>query len=171
MGYITEMMEYCNNHFLCTVETPQLTFKDTASVYTIEGVLGEEYLVGQYIYIYGSKLNDQAYKIKAVATNKLTVEESVLNETSDDVVIFGCAVPKSFITLESDISNWDSKNGGLEGITAERIDDYSISFGGTSGGGSGVDGWQGAFSSRLNNYRRIYDDIESYLNGAYYGYR
>lgn len=168
---ISEMMDYCNNHFLCTSESPELTFKDTSGTYTIEGTLLETYLVGQFIYISKSILNDGAYKITIVETDKLTVTEEVFDEVSNDAFLFGCAVPKAFIALDVKIIAWELTNGGLEGISSEKIDDYSISFGKTSSGGSGVDGWQGAFSSRLNKWRAPYDDIESVFNGYYYGYR
>ena len=163
---VTEMMEYCNNHFLISVENIEITFVDTTGVYTIEGDFAETYLAGQYIYISGSILNDGAYKISIVATGVLTVVELVLAEVSGDTDLFGCKVPKAFITLSSEIDTWNTDNAAKAGTAAEKIDDYQINFFATVSSGGG---WIKAFESRLIQYKAAFDDVEKYLSRFRYG--
>lgn len=162
---ITDMMNYCNNHFLRSVESPELTFIDTSGTYTIEGELEDTYIVGQFVYISRTILNDGAYKITIVETNKLTVLEEVSNEVSSEASIFGCAVPRSFISLSSVIDAWIVLNESKAGISSEKIDDYSLAFNGKVSGGGG---WQSAHAGQLAQYRAVFDDLERYF---YYGNR
>jgi len=162
---ITELMDYCRNHFIRTSETLDLIFAVDESTYTISGAFTDHYTVGQYVYIYGTVLNDGAYKITAVADEILTVNSIVTAEdTSDNDVtphIFGCAVPRSFIALDTEITTWVAANQKV-GVASEKIDDYSI----TQSAGA-QQGWAGAFAARLNQYRKIFDDIERCIR---YGY-
>ncbi len=156
---ITQVMDFCQNHFLKSAEDLKLTFAAVDSVYTISGEFNETYLVGQYVYIKGSILNDGAYKITAVSENQLTVENEVLAEVADSAYIFGCAVPRSFISLVDDITTWVASNGNQEGVASEGIDDYSVAYSPEAQ----KSGWQGAFQGRLAEFRAIFNDIDRYL--------
>lgn len=158
---ITEMMDYCKKHFIYSYEKISLEFKDTASVYTIEGAFTETYLAGQYIYITNSVLNNGAYLISAATSTKLTVVESVMAETATTYIL-GLMIPKSFRSLLTEISLWVTNQGGKDGIASESIDDYSVSFSALVQ----TSGWQGAFRGKLARYKSCYNDLYPYTGEA-----
>lgn len=164
---VTKLMDYCNNHFLVSAESPEMTFNDTSSVYTIEGDFNDTYLVGQYVYICGSILNDGAYKITEIATGVLTVSTQLYTESTTDtsrtVYIYGCAVPRGFVELASDIDTWNTNNKNDIGLVSEKIDDYSKQKQQGSNGKGFT--WKDAFSTELEDYKALYDDIGRYYHG------
>lgn len=109
--------------------------------------------VGQYFRIIGSVFND--------GVHIYPYDESLVDE---DFVgsIWAMAVPPSVIALAGEIEAWQNKYGGVDSVLMSPF--QSESFGGysysKSGGGSG-DGtssagtWQGAFSARLNRWRKL----------------
>lgn len=155
---IAQIMAYCKNHFWRNRERNNFTIVTDG----IEGTFSNTYLVGQYVHIVGSYINDGVYKITAVSSSKLTLDATLLAEDTDDLItLYGCAVPADFLTIVSDIETWVSSNGGKDGIASESIDSYSISFG-TAADGSTGNNWKSAFSGRLGPYKQVfetYDDI------------
>ena len=149
---IADIMQECNNYFPHTNEYGVYTIAPTtASTSTISGTFADTYLVGQYIYIRGSVLNDGVYQISVVGSASLTVSGVLQAETTTDGIwIFGLKPPSNFLTLVSDITTWQATNSGKDGIASESIGRYSVSF--KNGGG-----WQDIFRSRLNMFRSMYD--------------
>ena len=139
-----EVMEEVNNYYAYENEFDSYEFDSTGK--TITGTFENTYLVGQYVRVFGSILNDDVYKIAEVASGILTVEEDLVNEVVADSVIYviSLAPPKTLIRLVSDISSYVTKDG----VASETIDNYSISF---SNDGS----WIGAFSRRLSKHKKI----------------
>lgn len=118
----------------------------------ITGTFGNTYLVGQWIVIKDSVLNDGIYKITAVESNKLTLDATLLAEDTGELITVGASrVPADFINFASEITSWQTKNSGVEGISSEKIDDYAVSFDTSNG-----TGWKQAFSSRLQTYSKMY---------------
>lgn len=109
---------------------------------------------GQYYRIMGSLFNDGVHKYG----------ENDLTDETFTGVIWSMGVPKEVVQLAEEISEWQTKYGGVDGsmmspFNSESFGGYSYnkSGGGASSGvqsaGSGT--WQGAFASRLNMWRKI----------------
>lgn len=106
----------------------------------------------QYFRIVGSVFNDGVYQY----TDKLELIDEVFNGA-----IWLMAVPKDFLTLVDEISDWQTKNGGVDSAAMSPFNSesfggysYSKSGGGSAGVSTGAN-WKSAFASRLNVYRRI----------------
>ena len=107
---------------------------------------------GQYFRIIGSVFNDGVYKLG---------EESLVDETFTGAVWL-MAVPKDFLNLVKDISDWQEKYGNVD---SQAMSPYqSESFGGysysKSSGGSGdsssiIPTWKSIFRDRLWRYKKI----------------
>ena len=146
---ITQIMDHLNNHFIKSYEYLSVTFDSTAK--TVTGSFSKTYLVGQYIYIKNSTLNDGAFKITTVADGVLTVDGDLLDST-ETVWLYGCAPPRAFLSLVDEIIAWNTAHGSKRGVASERIDDYALQYAQNSG-------WKREFRSELSKYRRIYDDF------------
>jgi len=146
---IYEVMNSINNHFVDGADYG--TFQIVSD--GITGSFSETYIAGMYVMIENSKINDGIYLITDVTSGKITVD-TVLNaeSTSDPILIFPCTPPKSFIDLATEISGYTEKVG----ISSEKLGDYSVSF-------NGEGSWENAYSSKLNTYRKIYDDRQTVL--------
>ena len=101
---------------------------------------------GQYIRIVGSLLNDGIYLLPA---------DFIIAELEDETftgAIFGLAIPKDLVTLDSEITAYVAANPA-SGYVSE-------SFGGWSGTkATGANGaplsWKTVFGARLNRWRKI----------------
>ena len=107
-----------------------------------------------YIRIVGSRKNDGVHKLS---------EHDLEDEGTFNGAVWIMSPPKDFLTLASEIAEWQSKNGGASSVAmspfqSESFGGYSYSKGGGSqsqGGGSSVPTWQNTYRSRLDIYRRI----------------
>ena len=106
----------------------------------------------QYFRIIGSVFNDGVYQ----NTADLELDDEVFNGA-----IWLMAVPKDFLALVAEISDWQTKNGGVDSqamspFTSESFGGYSYSKSAGSSSSNGNAGtWQAAYATRLNAYRRI----------------
>ena len=142
-----EICEHLHNFF----DTRDGEFIDrTADTFTISnGVispLSSSLIAGQYIRIVGSLLNDGIYLLPS----NLTIA-SLVNETFTGAV-FGLAIPKDLVTLDSEITAYVAANPA-SGYVSE-------SFGGWSGTkATGANGaplsWKSVFAARLNRWRKL----------------
>ena len=137
---LEQVLRHLNNWFL--VEIHEGTF-------TVEnGSIALPFLLThQYFRIVGSVLNDGLHQYPAVDLTDETFTGSV----------WALAVPKAVIDLSVEIEAWQEKNG--EAVASPY---QSESFGGYSytkrsaGSDSGtLNGWQGAFRGRLNDWRKL----------------
>lgn len=124
--------------------------------FTIEnGELSVSFLKdGQYYRICGSIFNDGVHK-KGDAEDTLTDEEFKGS-------VWALAIPKAVINLSAEIDEWQSKYGAADSaamspFTAESFGGYSYNKGSSNVGSNGFSGtgWQAAFASRLNMWRKI----------------
>lgn len=155
---IAQVMAYCKNHFWRSYE------RDDFSVVSdgIEGAFGNTYIVGQYIHVAGSFVNDGVYKITTVSDTKLTLDATLTEESTDEgFIIYGCAVPSDFLSVVSDIETWLTTNSGQEGVASESLGNHSISYA-TGADGSTSNNWKSAFSGRLLPYKQVYETYENY---------
>lgn len=137
---LENVLRHLNNWFL--VEIHEGTF-------TVEnGSIALPFLqTNQYFRICGSVFNDGLHLYPAV---------DLTDETFTGTV-WVLAVPKAVVALAEDIAAWEEKNG--ESVASPY---QSESFGGYSytkrsaGSDSGtLNGWQDAFKSRLNDWRKL----------------
>ena len=115
---------------------------------------------GQRFRILGSALNDGIYTY---------YDESALYNDDDDALadlmdetftgaIIAMAIPKAFLKIVSDITEWQNKNSQIveSPYTSESFGGYSYTKATGSGSNAGgVLGWRDIFRARLNAYRRI----------------
>lgn len=139
------VMTHIKNHFARSWEIGQYEI-------VTDGIVGsfyKKYIVGQYVWLKYSFVNDGVYKITGVTSNKLTLDATLTAENTGELIaLFGLAVPHDFLTVVTEIENFKSKDG----VTSESIDDYSVSYGGDGGS------WTSVFSGKLSQWRRMYDD-------------
>lgn len=142
---IYTVMNELNNHFVRIPDSGP--FEIVAD--GITGNFTETFLAGMYVVIHNSYLNDGVYKITSVESNKITVDTTLNPENKEDfIILWPSTPPTDFINLVTEIENYNEKIG----VSSYSIDDYSETF---EGNGT----WQSAFKSKLNAYRRVYNDI------------
>jgi hypothetical protein len=130
-----------NNFFEKTKEVGE--FQITSN--KIIGVNEDNYKVGQYVHIHNSTLNDDVYKITAIGAGEITLNAVLLPETSDNIVIFGLAIPKPLLTLVDEI-----KANGKEGsVQSESVSRYSVSY------GEGGSNWAKVYRKSLDKWRKL----------------
>ena len=138
---LEQVLRHLNNWFL--VEIHEGTFTVENGSITLPFLL-----TNQYFRIVGSVLNDGLHQYPAVDLTDETFTGSV----------WALAVPKAVIDLSVEIEAWQEKNGEavLSPYTSESFGGYSYTK--ASGGNadtSAVTGWQDAFRSRLNDWRKL----------------
>jgi len=142
-----EICEHLHNFF----DTRDGEYIDrTAGTFAIsDGVispLSSSLIGGQYIRIVGSLLNDGIWLLPA----DLTIAD--LQDETFTGAVFGLAIPRDLVTLDSEISAYVTANPAT-GYTSE-------SFGGWSGsratGASGAPlSWKTVYGARLNRWRKV----------------
>lgn len=102
---------------------------------------------GQYFRIVGSVFNDGVYQYPA--TN--------LTDESFSGAVWLMAVPPAVITLASEIGEWVGTYGqtALSPYTSESFAGYSYTKSSGYSSSDEATTWQGAFASRLNQWRKI----------------
>ena len=130
-----------NNFFEKTKEVGE--FEITSS--KIIGIDEENYKVGQYVHIHNSTLNDDVYKITAIDVEEITLDAELEPETSDNIVVYGLAIPRALLTLVDEI-----KANGKEGsIQSESVSRYSVSY------GEGGSNWAKVYKKSLDKWRKL----------------
>ncbi len=121
-------------------------------VYAIEGGrLALPFLQpGQYYRVCGSLFNDGLHKYGDEADR--------LTDETFDGAIWALAVPKAVVELAEEIAAWQKQYGAAAAspYQSESFGGYSYTMaGGDSQAGAASRGWQRAFRSRLNQWRRL----------------
>lgn len=138
---LEQVLRHLNNWFLVDIHEGTFTVEN--------GSIALPFLqTNQYFRICGSVFNDGLHLYPAV---------DLTDETFTGTV-WVLAVPKSVVALAEDIAAWEEKNGEavLSPYTSESFGGYSYTK--ASGGKadtSAVTGWQDAFKSRLNDWRKL----------------
>lgn len=137
---LEQVLRHLNNWFLVDIHEDTFTVEN--------GSIALPFLqTNQYFRICGSVFNDGLHQYPAVDLTDETFTGSV----------WALAVPKAVSDLSVEIAAWQEKNG--EAVASPY---QSESFGGYSytkrSAGSDVgalNGWQGAFKARLNDWRKL----------------
>ena len=151
---LTEICQYLRNWF--NRKPDGTMYPKEEGVFTIEnGTIDSEILVdGQYFRILGSLFNDGVHKYG----------DADLTDETFSGQVWSMGVPKEVVALSEEIEEWQSKYGSVSNeamspFNSESYAGYSYtkSAGGsnsTQGGGSG-NGWQNAYATRLNAWRKL----------------
>lgn len=115
---------------------------------------------GQYFRIIGSAFNDGVYLHSPEAPENPS--SGALRDEEFSGSVWCLALPKELISLADEISAWEAKYGGANGVamspfSSESYEGYSYSkkSGSSSGSsGAGAGGWESAFASKLQRYRK-----------------
>lgn len=112
----------------------------------VSGTLAlDDVLDGQYYRIEGSVFND--------GLHRRGDKSDVLTDETFKGRIIPLAIPKAVIELAEEIGEWN-KNNPVSDKISESFDGYSYARGsGSDGSASG--GWQAAFRSRLNAWKKV----------------
>lgn len=147
---IKAIMDSINNHFLHTHNHVNCCLNGN-----FVNCSTENFLVGQYIIIRNSILNDGVYKILEINEHGITVDTELFAECGE-FCIFGLAVPKDFLNLVGEIEEWQKNHNKVAGVASESTGSYSISF------DNNANTWQKAFKDRLHIYRKVFSDFAKY---------
>ena len=112
----------------------------------VSGTLPLDHVLdGQYYRLEGSVFNDGLHR-------RGDAEDKLVDETFSGRII-PLAIPKAVIKLAEEIKEWDKNNPASDKIS-ESFDGYSYTRGsGADGSASG--GWQAAFKTRLNQWKKV----------------
>jgi len=112
-----------------------------------------------YIRIIGSRKNDGVYSVTDLAD---PTKNPLVDEGEFHGGIWEMSVPKDFLNLVNDISDWQAKYGNINSeamspFSSESFGGYSYtkSAGGSNDGSGGFPNWKNVFASRLNVFRKI----------------
>jgi len=145
---INQVLDYTKKYYPWSLDTSGYAIE-------VDGVTGSfsaTYIVGQYINIQNSVINDGTYKITTVSGSKLTLDATLTVEPNNtDICIWGLRLPAGLISLISDITTYVSGQTTKADLASESQGNRSISY---KNGSS----WQSAFKSQLSQYRNLYDD-------------
>ena len=127
----------------------------TGSFAIVGGVLTADFLLpGQYYRVIGSVFNDGVHQYGDPS-------DCLVDETFDGSV-WALAIPRTFIKLAAEIAEWNDKYGGVDSaamspFNSESFGGYSYTkaTAGAASGGTTPTGWQAAFASSLNRWRKL----------------
>lgn len=138
---LEQVLRHLNNWFLVDIHEGTFTVENG-------GITLPFLQTNQYFRICGSVFNDGLHLYPAV---------DLTDETFTGTV-WALAVPKAVVVLAEDIAAWEEKNGEavLSPYTSESFGGYSYTKAsvGNADTSAGT-GWQGAFKSRLNDWRKL----------------
>lgn len=114
----------------------------------VSGALGADFIrEGQYYRIIGSVFNDGLHRMGDI--------DDTLTDEAFDGEVWALAVPKIVVSLAERIREYREKNPESDKLS-ESFGGYSYSRG-TDGNGQAAGGWQAAFRSELNAWKRVSD--------------
>lgn len=138
IALMQEVMEHLHNWF---------PHRFVAGFYSFHGGECDQIVFlqdGQYFRVVGSVFNDGLHRWPATD----------LHDEDFEGEVWALAVPPAFEELVDDISDYATANPVSSNLTSESFGGYSYTKGTDPSTGAAV-GWQGAFRSRLNPYRRL----------------
>lgn len=137
---LEQVLRHLNNWFLGDIHEGTFTVEN--------GSIALPFLqTNQYFRICGSVFNDGLHLYPAV---------DLTDETFTGTV-WALAVPKAVVALAEDIAAWEEKNGEAVAspYQSESFGGYSYTKRSVGSDGSALNGWQGAFKGRLNDWRKF----------------
>ena len=122
---LNEVIKYLNNYFFqYTLGTLNYSYsKDVefTSNDTLSGDFEDTFLVGEYILVQGSRVNDGIYLISAIDNTSITIDTTVditiTTEPETSVTITKLYIPKDLISLIAEIKAFNTSFS--DGIASE----------------------------------------------------
>lgn len=104
---------------------------------------------GQYFRICGSVFNDGLHRYGP--------DMPILEDETFSGTIWALVIPKAIVELSKEIAVWQEKYGAVieSPYTSESFAGYSYTKASGAGDSTGSGGWQSAFRTRLNPYRKL----------------
>lgn len=111
----------------------------------------DTFIVGEYILVEGSRVNDGVYLISSIDATTITVDATVdltiTTEPERTVTLTKLFIPKELIALIAEIKTYDASV--TTGLSSETQGNRSVSY--ADGGSS----WKKAFGTDLSVYKRL----------------
>jgi len=157
---LTELCAFLKNWF--EIEKCYGDFKIVDGVLTYSDGTLPPLQDGQYFRIIGSIFNDGVYKHSPEASESSS--SGALRDEEFSGSVWCLAIPRNVISLADEISAWCAKYEGADSTAMSPFNSesfggysYSKSGGGSGAGGSGTGagGWQSAFASKIQRYRKV----------------
>ena len=152
---LNAVLNEINNYFLKCGQysySKSITF---TSNNTMTADFTDTFIASEYVLIEGSRLNDGVYLIAGVNDTTITIDtdEDITISTESEVTctITKCYIPKALIGLVVKIAEYNSTI--VTGIKSEKQGARSVTYGSTSE--DSATGWDIAFRSQLNTYRKL----------------
>ena len=147
---INAVLNYINNRFL-NYSYQSLIDSTFTAPDTIDGVFTDTFMVGEWVDISGTRLNDGIYLVSAIDDSSMTVSTGydkliTTEELAEDVLYRKLDIPAQLITIIADIATYQASES--IGIASESQGNTSITYASSSG-------WQGAFTSKLSQWRKL----------------
>lgn len=126
---LIELLNYCNNFFIRDTIHDMFVIRD-GKIEIATFLVDHLPLVGQYIEIKGSVLNDNVYKVKKIELDEdgyddyIVVETPLLDETFTGVINY-LMIPQNFIYIFNEISQSQEKNSN---VSSETTPHFSQTF-------------------------------------------
>lgn len=151
---LNEVLRALNNYFYeYTLNAKNHSYTKDITFTSNNGLAGDfadTFIIGEYIYIEDSRLNDGVYLITEIDDTTITIDATlditISTEAEISCDITKLYIPKSLIALISEIKTYNTNS--TTGAASESQGGRSISY---DGGSS----WQKAFSGRLAPYKKL----------------
>ena len=140
-----KILNSINNYFYKFYESG--SYSINTNTITVKG----KYIIGQYVRIEGSTLNDGVYKVAFVDGQNITLESLTMQDEEFEGIISSLAIPSDLISLKAKIETYESENKP-SAIVSESFGNYSYSLA-TNANGQALT-WQEVFSNELKPYRK-----------------
>ena len=152
---LDEVLGNLNNYFVYAY-APNVYVDITASTKTIAladasyefSDYALDIRVGQYVRIVGTRLNDGVYKVATISTTSFTVEETLVDEDSDQdsdyVTIYELAVPVKLVSIIAEMI----ADNVTPNIISEKLGPHSVTYAKSSSVFN-------KYESRIKRYRRL----------------
>ena len=146
---LNEILNYLHNYFPDTDYYFQTACTFTATD-TIAGDFEDTYIVGEYIRILDTRLNDGVYLIKAISDTEITIDATVdlatRTETEITARITKADIPRDLISLIAEIKTYNTS--GVVPIVSESQGNRSVTYAKDSS-------WKSVYTGMLSNYRKL----------------
>jgi hypothetical protein len=147
---INEVLEHINKYFV-NYNYQSLIDSTFIATNTITGDFEDTFLVGEWIMISGTRLNDGVYLISTINTTSLTIDisydKSIKAEDETESVLYRkLDIPASLVSIVVDIKTHQATES--IGIKSESQGNTSVTYDKSSG-------WQGVFASKLSQWRKL----------------
>lgn len=142
MTMLEQLLTYLHNWFQVGIYPGTYTIED--------GEIALPFLQnGQYFRIVGSIFNDGLHQYGP--------EMKVLQDETFTGSVWALAVPRAVVELADEIATWQKKFGDAAAspYASESFGGYSYTKSGGANENGGAGGWDAAFRSRLNQWRKV----------------